>query len=154
MNRRPNTHCSVCEKPIYRRPSQITSGSVYCSNTCNGIAQRSEQICPICSTAYIGRKKTCSRTCANKSRAGISYTGKNKSNKAVLGGRLKEQLAKLRGGTCERCGENNYAILQVHHKTERYRGGTDDVKNLELLCPNCHMTHHYGKSLYHEKKML
>jgi 5-methylcytosine-specific restriction endonuclease McrA len=44
--------------------------------------------------------------------------------------------------------------LQVHHKKERYKGGDDSPKNLELLCPNCHAAHHLGRSLYKKKKML
>lgn len=95
---------------------------------------------------------TCSRACANKARTGIIYTKENKFNNAYRGSLLKEKVAKLRGGVCEKCQENNYAILQVHHKKERYRGGTDNVRNLELLCPNCHATHHLGRSLFINKK--
>jgi len=57
---------------------------------------------------------------------------------------LKEKLALQNNGLCQECGNDNYNILQVHHKIERCNGGTDDLKNLILLCPNCHMFHHYG----------
>lgn len=152
MKRIPNCVCKICSKAIYRRPSQITAGNVYCSLTCTGIDQQKKKNCPICKTSYVGAKKTCSRACANKSRTGITYTREGKFDKAYQGSLLKEKVASKRGGVCERCGMDNYAILQVHHKKERHLGGTDHLRNLELLCPNCHTTHHFGKSLYRPKK--
>lgn len=152
MKRRPNSSCHVCDKKIYRRPSQITGGKVYCSSKCVGIDQRIEKTCPVCKKKFIGAKKTCSRSCANTARAGIIYTREGRFNKAYQGSLLKEKVATQRGGVCERCGEKNYAILQIHHKKERHQGGTDHLRNLELLCPNCHATHHLGKSLFDPKK--
>jgi len=152
MKRKPNCTCSVCNKPIYRRPLQISSGNVFCSPTCCGTSQRIERSCNVCGTKYIGAKKTCSRACANKARSGIKYLGLNAMNNARQGALLKERLALKRGGVCQKCREENYAILQIHHKLERHRGGSDEIKNLELLCPNCHATHHLGHSLFQKKK--
>ncbi len=59
-------------------------------------------------------------------------------------------MAKIRNGVCERCGYDNYTILQIHHIVERHKGGTDDLSNLELLCSNCHMVHHHGYALYED----
>ena len=154
MIRKPNCVCKICNKSIYRRPAQINAGNVYCSSKCTGLDQRIEQRCKICGNSYVGKRQTCSRACANKARAGISYTKENKFNNAYQGTLLKEKMADLTGGVCEKCKENNYAILQVHHKKERYRGGTDQVSNLQLLCPNCHASHHLGSSLYKKKKMI
>lgn len=152
MNRKPNSTCKVCVSPIYRRPNQILAGSVYCSSVCMGLDQRITKTCKICSGNYLGNKQTCSHACANKARTGINYTKENKFNNAYRGTVLKENVATIRGGICERCKENNYAILQIHHKKERYRGGTDEITNLELLCPNCHASHHLGTSLFNNKK--
>lgn len=152
MKRNPNCACSVCSKPLYRRPLHIKVGSVYCSSTCTGIAQRKTKTCKICNREYFGFKRTCSRACANTARAGILYTKEGKFNKAYQGRLLKEKVATAQGGVCERCGESNYAILQVHHKQERHLGGNDDLSNLELLCPNCHTTHHLGFSTFHNLK--
>jgi 5-methylcytosine-specific restriction endonuclease McrA len=154
MFRNPNCTCKVCGKRVYRRPSQIDAGNVYCSSACTGLDQRIEKICKICSKKYIGPKKTCSRSCANTSRAGISYTKENKFNNAHKGTLLKEKVASKQGGICELCGMKNYAILQIHHKKERYKGGTDALDNLLLLCPNCHAAHHLGNSLYKERKVI
>ena len=152
MKRKPNCLCATCSKNIYRRPSQITGGNVYCSSQCTGKAQQKNKQCPICSKTFIGAKKTCSRGCANVARTGIKYTHEGKYNKAYKGRALKEKISISRNGECERCGESNYSILQVHHIIERHKGGSDELKNLELLCPNCHATHHLGKSLFRDKK--
>lgn len=70
-NRKPNSSCCVCEKQIYRRPSQIV-GNVFCSRECCGKFQRlNEKVCPVCGITFLGHKKSCSRTCSNKSRAGM-----------------------------------------------------------------------------------
>ena len=150
MKRNPNCECKVCKKSIYRRPFQVTGGSVYCSRQCTGIDQQKTKVCKICKSPYLGNKVTCSRSCANKARSGIRYTKEGKFDKAYKGKALKEKIAKTRNGICERCCNNNYAILQIHHVTERHKGGTDDLDNLELLCPNCHMTHHHGYALYED----
>ncbi len=120
--------------------------------SCAGIGQQKPKVCKVCGQTYIGAKATCSRGCANTARTGISYTREGKFDKAYRGAMLKERVANERGGVCERCSMNNYAILQVHHKHERHKGGTDDMTNLELLCPNCHTTHHLGSSLFKERK--
>jgi 5-methylcytosine-specific restriction endonuclease McrA len=154
LQRKPNCCCSICKTKIYRRPSQIKNGQVFCSIQCSAVSQQKQKSCPVCSALFIGAKKTCSRTCANVSRTGLSYTKENSHNKAYRGKYLKEMLAVRNKGKCERCHHANYAILQVHHKIERHRGGTDAASNLELLCPNCHATHHLGKSLYKIQKMV
>lgn len=151
MRRNPNCQCYICAKPIYRRPVHISAGAVYCSRKCSGLGQRKIKVCKICGQRFFGFKRTCSRACANKARAGILYTKERKFDKAYRRKILKDKVATARGGVCERCHESNYAILQVHHKQERYRGGDNTLSNLELLCPNCHTTHHLGFALFHNK---
>ena len=150
QNRKPNCSCCVCNKEIYRRPSQII-GNIFCGSLCVGKSQRlNEKKCPICNAIFVGHKKTCSRSCSNKSRTGIKYDGQNKNNKSTKSKRLKLNLASKRSGKCEECGNENYNILQVHHIIERCNGGTDNEYNLQLLCPNCHYTKHLGYSKYEE----
>jgi 5-methylcytosine-specific restriction endonuclease McrA len=142
--RNPNCKCILCKKEIYRRPSQIKIGKIYCSSRCMGIDLRIIKTCPICEKEYTGHKKTCSRSCSNKGRFGIKYDGKNSNNKYFKVRKLKNKLAIINNGICNNCGNDNFNILQVHHKIERCNGGTDDLDNIILLCPNCHMTEHYG----------
>jgi len=125
---------------------------VYCSLAYTGKGQQKKKVCKICKSTYSGAKKTCSRAYSNYARTGITYTKEGKFDKAYRGTLLKEKVAAKRNGVCERFNEPNYAILQIHHKKERHKGGTDALSNLELLCPNCHTTHHLGKSLFQQKK--
>ena len=143
--RNPNTTCTVCKRPIYRRPVQldVSHGRAFCSSVCYGISNRKETPCAICSALILAsaNKKTCSRACANKYRTGIRYKLGRPRDKVVAERMTKMQLLELRGGVCERCGYSKREILHVHHK-DRNRNN-NDLKNLELICPNCHYEEHY-----------
>jgi Zn finger protein HypA/HybF involved in hydrogenase expression len=144
--RKPNCNCKICNKQIYKRPLQITEngGNVFCSNACYGIACRKEIPCVICGKLILGslHKKTCSRTCSNKNRAGIKYKlNDQRKDKVKSQQSLKIRLLKVRGFECERCGYKKYEILQIHHK-DRDRGN-NNLDNLELICPNCHYEEHF-----------
>lgn len=50
---------------------------------------------------------------------------------------LKNQILKLRGNRCQRCGHEN-ASLDLHHL--HYRSlGNEQPEDVELLCPECHV---------------
>lgn len=141
--RNPNTECLICKKPIYRRPVEIKRGRVFCSKACNGKADRKEHPCVICKSQILAsaHKKTCSRSCANKHRAGIKYKIGRPKDKAMHQRALKIRLLQQRDSSCERCRYNKREILHVHHK-DRNRNN-NDLENLELICPNCHYEEHY-----------
>jgi len=142
--RRPNTNCCVCNKPVYRRPLnlKVSGGRVYCSQACYGISCRKEVSCKQCGTKILASKcaKTCSRACANKQRAGITYNGRRPKDNVVTQRILKVRLLEQRGKLCERCGYDKYQILQVHHKDRNRQHNS--LENLELICPNCHFEEH------------
>ena len=142
--RKPNTKCSICGKPIYKRPSQIkiNNGNVYCGIACYGISCRKEKPCIICGTPILAglNKKTCSRSCANKLRSGTHYHCGSLKDKVKNYQSLKIRLIALRGKVCERCGYNKFEILQVHHRDKNHNN--NDLDNLELVCPNCHYEEH------------
>ncbi len=147
--RNPNTECIICNKPVYRRPMELkrSNGRAFCGQTCYGISCRRENPCTVCKTPILGglHKKTCSRACANKHRAGIKYKLGRPRDKAKDCRALKLRLLRHRGEKCERCSYNKVTILQAHHKDRNKKNNTLD--NLELLCPNCHMEeHHLAKS--------
>lgn len=56
---------------------------------------------------------------------------------------LKLRLIELRGSCCEQCGCPKTNILNVHHKIRKADGGSDNLENLQLICPNCHAEIHY-----------
>ncbi|MEK7613378.1 MAG: HNH endonuclease [Patescibacteria group bacterium] len=141
--RNPNIGCSVCGTKIYRRPSEIKRGRVFCGQKCYAQAQRKEKPCVICEKPILAQlhKKTCSRSCANKNRAGIKYHIGRPKDKVATQRALKIRLLQLRGVECERCQYSRKEILHVHHK-DRDRSN-NDLLNLELICPNCHYEEHY-----------
>lgn len=146
-NRRPNTHCSVCSKPIYKRPSQIkiNNNHVYCSSDCYGIACRIMIPCKICGKPMMSgaNKTTCSRECSNKNRTGIKYTRQRRKDNVSNYKFLKIRLLETRGNCCEICGYSKTEILQVHHKDKNRQN--NELSNLELICPNCHFEKHFLK---------
>jgi 5-methylcytosine-specific restriction endonuclease McrA len=145
--RKPNTQCLICKKPIYRRPSEISStrGNVFCSRTCYGVSQRKEIPCLVCGTPILSglNKNTCSRACANINRTGISYKQGSFCDKALSQRRIKVRLMRERGASCERCGYAVAEILHLHHKDRDRSNNTS--QNLEILCPNCHFSEHLVK---------
>ncbi len=151
--RNPNTNCIVCNKLIYRRPREIrrNKGRVFCSLTCYGLACLKEHPCIVCGKPVRSglNKKTCSRSCANKNRSGIKYTGKRLKDAVVSLRLLKIRLLKKRGKNCPRCGYDKYEILQIHHK-DRDRNN-NNLNNLELICPNCHSEEHYSNNSWTKK---
>jgi predicted nucleic acid-binding Zn ribbon protein len=151
--RNPNTVCGLCKIPIYRRPTQINNGQVFCSIVCYGISQREEVPCVVCGKPILAglHKKTCSRSCSNINRAGIQYKIGRPRDKVKSQQALKLKLLREKGIMCERCGYNKYEILQVHHK-DRNRDN-NAIENLELICPNCHYEEHLlEKSWLNRKK--
>jgi len=144
--RKPNTECVVCNKAIYKRPSQIKSGDrrVFCSRTCYGVSCRKEIPCIICGKLILSgvNRKTCSRTCSNKNRAGILYKINSPQDKVKSQKVLKLRLFQERGKQCERCKYTGFKILQIHHKDRNRQN--NEMNNLELICPNCHCEEHYA----------
>jgi len=113
---------------------------------------RKEHPCVICSKPILAsaHKKTCSRSCANRHRAGIKYKLNRPRDKVKNQRSLKIRLLDQRGKNCERCTHDRYEILQVHHK-DRNREN-NELKNLELICPNCHAEEHYLENSWLNKK--
>lgn len=146
--RRPNCYCKTCNKEIYRRPFQIAKGNVYCNHECYAISCTILVACIICGNKYKKglHKKTCSRACSNKLRIGNKYNqvGRVSKDKVKTNRALKIRLIELRGAKCERCPYSKVKILHVHHKIRRADGGSNDIDNLELVCPNCHSEEHYS----------
>ena len=143
--RKPNTRCVICNKPVYKRPVEIerNNGKVFCGMACYGISCRKEVSCLVCKKPILARfnKKTCGRGCANIYRTGIKYKLNRPRDKVFSERALKIRLLKERGVICERCGYNKKEILHVHHKDKNRKN--NNLSNLELICPNCHYEEHY-----------
>ena len=151
--RNPNTKCSICGKPIYKRPSEITANKsgVFCSQECYGISCRKEIPCVICEKPILAslNKKTCSKECLNQFNQDTNRKhslGKRKIIKhAGYSSRsFRKYFLEKKGGKCSLCDYSIKEILNIHHIIERKNGGSDEEENLILLCPNCHAEIHKG----------
>lgn len=73
-------------------------------------------------------------------------TKKSLRNRAII----KERIAEL-NYRCEDCKKKiNKDILDwhIHHKILKSMGGTNELKNLKILCKECHLkAHHYKKKI-------
>lgn len=54
----------------------------------------------------------------------------------------KKEAKQTYGEKCELCSYD--LTIDVHHIIEKKNGGTDDLDNLCILCPNCHALVHRG----------
>lgn len=142
--RNPNTKCTVCGKPIYRRPGLLSSSKPFCSQICYGQSCRKEIPCLTCGKPILRglNKKTCSRSCSNIHRTGVKYKIGRPRDKAKTIYLLKMRIVESRGGKCERCDYSRVEVLQIHHKDRNRQN--NKLENLELICPNCHFEEHYG----------
>ena len=50
--------------------------------------------------------------------------------------------AKIQRNECEACQKRNVRFLEVHHITPRCEGGDNSLRNLVVLCEECHDKHH------------
>ena len=66
---------------------------------------------------------------------------------------LKKRILKLID-YCEYCGDTTKEILQLHHIKQVAEGGTNDIDNIIVLCPNCHSKAHRGLIKEFELKAL
>lgn len=117
--KKPNVQCSYCKKTFYLNESKkkrSKSGLYFCCREHKDISQRIGGIKQIQPPHY-------------------TSIGTDYRNIALRG---KEQK-------CERCNYNKLIeILEVHHK-DRNRDN-NNISNLQILCPTCHMEEHFLKN--------
>jgi hypothetical protein len=116
-SREHNVECAYCKKTFYKNESKIKNSKTnthFCCREHKDIGQRIET----------GIKQI------QPSHYGETYT-----DYRALIFRHKEHK-------CERCNYDKHPeVLEVHHKDRNRENNT--VENLEVICPNCHMTEHF-----------
>ena len=137
--------CAACGKEITRWPSQIRN-EVFCSKSCANKynhpqaqstrndkgRERIAKPCAHCGKTFyahphaVDKYKYCSRKCYNEHRM-IDDSHTNFRNRAL----------KAFQHECMICGFS--IAVQVHHITPRCEGGTNDIDNASVLCPNHHV---------------
>jgi len=111
-----NSACAYCGDEFYCRPSKIAkskSGLLFCCRKHKDLAQRIGGIKAIQPSHY-------------------TDDGRNYRKKAFA----------FYPNECNQCGYDRHPeVLDVHHKD--YDRTNCDMGNLEILCPTCHMEHHF-----------
>ena len=103
---------------------------------------------------YIRNKaKVAARAAAYRKRNHVAITVR----KGVYKREIKKLVVDALGGKCSSCGYSKcVAALHIHHKPGRKERRSDwftarwraKLKDLELLCANCHAEHHYDEAHY------
>jgi 5-methylcytosine-specific restriction endonuclease McrA len=57
---------------------------------------------------------------------------------------IEKKVFKMAAGACRICGEDNYALLDVHRIKEGAKGGRYTRENSVTLCCSCHRRVHAG----------
>jgi len=68
----------------------------------------------------------------------INKIPEQKTIKRSVSESKKKFVASQQKWLCKRCGETLNASYEVDHRIPLYKGGTNDISNLEALCRNCH----------------
>ncbi len=112
--------------------------------------------CPVCNSYFEPRsyaQKYCSPKCARDKQTADNYEAIKKRN--AINAKYNKDLYAAFHYECAVCHwhlpmsmlEQNKSIghgCQMHHIKPVSEGGTNDEKNLILLCPNCHKMAHSG----------
>lgn len=161
----PDLTCTQCGKTFYRKPSERKLANNYCSRTCANQAQSRtlkdvphlrdsqgvEKCCIQCSNVFYvkphryKKAKFCSKACFyahNYGRRGhgngMSNAGNNNPNFKGTNNRVtaRDNAIAFFGRACMICGWD--VVISVHHIIPRRSGGTNNLDNLIVLCPNHH----------------
>ncbi len=142
--------CDRCGKILYRWPSQINDSGNYCSKSCangaNHAVAQERRNRPVPSTTkkcfrcgkefqvFPYRQKTakyCSQECHYEHRRAM-MEGKHAHPRLKVRPTAFRHLPRI----CAICGFD--VVVSVHHIVPKSEGGSDDIDNLIVLCPNHH----------------
>jgi len=140
--RNPNTTCSACSKPVYKRPCELRKyKSVFCSLSCYKLTVAPpKKVCQNCGKLFKPWRGTkaryCSHSCSNIARRGINY------DKKVSGNVSKDRVNLLRDTFgLEHCMVKSCdygKTYDIHRLVPGKHGGKYEIGNMFALCPNHH----------------
>jgi len=120
--------CSICKK--WFTDTTYNHSKKFCSISCRNQSHRHKW--------YAALKDWRSKNYEKFKAQWTRYNQKNRDGHKIRRKKLIERL----GGVCYICG---FGIkLHIHHKIPKSQGGTNDISNLALLCPNHHEMIHRG----------
>lgn len=149
--------CEYCSKEFNKKPSRVAiTKHHYCSAECRNKGSKQTKKtgktvqCKECdrdvykNPSELKKSKNgnhfCGRSCA-QTYYGKTHRGENHPNYVNGEGKYRDYAFRELDHKCNRCEFDSYtSILQVHHKDHDRQN--NDIDNLEILCPNCHMIEH------------
>jgi hypothetical protein len=144
-----NVNCKNCNKEFESDTRETNRGKgICCSRKCGSEYANKNRplinlVCQGCLKPYTSKMKNskfCTIQCNQKSRTRIN--GTNETGRNTLSKRINK-LKKSFTSECFSCKWNKCAC-DIHHIVEKSNGGSDDLNNLTILCPNCHRLVHKG----------
>lgn len=134
--------CQTCGKSFLAENREINRGNgKYCSLACSARAPKQlqyEHICKHCGKDFLSASKNakyCSDSCKQKNyrarQINLSYEGVSISFLYDL----------FKDIPCEICSWKE-TTRDLHHIVEVSNGGTNSLKNIICVCPNCHRMIH------------
>jgi hypothetical protein len=141
-----NSACVRCSKTYYRRPLQQKFRAICSACRKEENAEKwIEQECIACKKKfkypqYERKRKTCSRECSNKNRAGIAYEKKCRRGKQQYNLYILRQNFTFDSCMIEGCGYN--LTYDVHRLIPGKQGGKYEIGNMFAICPNHHAECH------------
>lgn len=160
MPRNPNTKCTICGKPLYRRPCEFKEGVEFCCKECKSELYKNrfkEKGLPI--GLKIGHELT--KQTRNNNRIGTKQSQKTKDKISIANKLFWEnnpQKAKERG---QKQSKNSTRKTELHiliRSTEKYKEWRKSVfKRDDYICQKCGVRSKKGVAVYlqaHHKKPL
>lgn len=147
------TKCKECDKELFEL---ISRNKIFCSQSCNATFNNKLRIknvknrnCLFCFINVKKGQKYCSYDCSFKYRRKKIYDEIENGNVNLNERNYKKYLIYKYGDKCMDCGwcEINKKTGNVPIQLEHIDGHStnNNLKNLKLLCPNCHsLTPTYG----------
>ena len=129
--------CKHCGNPhdYERRKNKFCS--ISCATTFNNLKKEKKQYkCLNCNTILIGKaKKYCNTSCQMDYNMHQSIKNNNASSTTI-----KRFLIKEYGNKCWTCNITEWNNKSIVMELEHIDGNSEnnDLKNLSLICPNCH----------------
>lgn len=128
--------------------------SKYCSAKCRdkyrpdrqpkGHKKQETILCKFCGEEFFDKARRLSAQFCSKQCSGMFTIATGKMNyvtKALI----------HYPNICNRCGIDDDMVLCVHHIDHNRKN--NDIKNLEVICANCHHKHHFGRGETRRRKI-
>ena len=102
--------------------------------------------CPDCAKVEVDGR-TLGRADAERVQCDAAVSEPGKRNTTTIPPRTRREVLARDRHRCQAPGCNRTRFLEVHHRTPRNAGGTNDAANLVTLCASCHR-------LWHERRAV